>query len=169
MRTRPAEMGAASQGPCSSCESHNRRETNGVGANGVTANCSFFDRWTFWVLPLSCFYLPKSARACLFPQSVKIHYFCSGPVSVDPICPQPRQVQPIPLSRHSLLRGAGDVTRERHTCVSLRYVCICMYMYVCMYIYIYMICMCFMYVYLCIHVYPYMHIYIYIYTYIRML
>ena len=30
-------------------------------------------------------YLPKSARAYLFPQSVKVCYFCSGPVSVDPI------------------------------------------------------------------------------------
>ena len=49
-----------------------------------------FDRGTFWVLPLTYFYLPKSARAHLFPQSVKIHYLCSGPISVDPISPQPR-------------------------------------------------------------------------------
>ena len=48
----------------------------------------FVDRGTFWVLPLTYFYLPKSARAYLFPQSVKNHYFCSGPISVDPICPQ---------------------------------------------------------------------------------
>ena len=30
----------------------------------------------------------ESARAYLFPQSVKIHYFC-GPISVDPTCPKP--------------------------------------------------------------------------------
>ena len=30
------------------------------------------------------------ARAYLFPQSVEIHYFCSGPINVDRICPQPR-------------------------------------------------------------------------------
>ena len=42
------------------------------------------------LLPVTYVYLPKSARAYLFPQSVKIHYFCSGPFSVDPICPQPR-------------------------------------------------------------------------------
>ena len=42
------------------------------------------------MLPLTYFYLPKSARAYLFPQSVKTHYFCSGPVSVGPICPQPK-------------------------------------------------------------------------------
>ena len=50
----------------------------------------FFDRGTFWVPPLTYFHLPKSARAYLFPQSVKTHYFCSGPISVDPICPQPK-------------------------------------------------------------------------------
>ena len=50
-----------------------------------------FDRGTFRVLPLTYFYLPKSARAYLFPKSVKQkHYFCSRPINVDPICPQPR-------------------------------------------------------------------------------
>ena len=43
---------------------------------------------TFWVLPLTYIYLPNSARAYLFPQSVKVHYFCSSPISVDPVCPQ---------------------------------------------------------------------------------
>ena len=69
-----------------------RRGTNGVSTNGVTAIFRFFDRGTFWVLPLTYMYLPKSARACLFSQSVKVHYFCSGPISVDPICPQPNRI-----------------------------------------------------------------------------
>ena len=30
-----------------------------------------------------------SDRAHLFPQSVKLSFFCSGPISVEPICPQP--------------------------------------------------------------------------------
>ena len=64
--------------------------TNGVSTNGVTANFMFFDRGTFWVLLLTYIYLTKSARAYLFPQFVKIHYFRSGPISVDPICPQPK-------------------------------------------------------------------------------
>ena len=68
-----------------------RKGTNGVSTNGVTANFMFFDRGTFWVLPLTYFYLPKSARAYLFPQSVKIHCFCSGPVSVDPIFTLPQK------------------------------------------------------------------------------
>ena len=62
-----------------------RKGTNGVSTNGVTAIFMFFDRGVFWVLPLTYLYLPKSASAYLFPQSVKI----SGPISVDPICPQP--------------------------------------------------------------------------------
>ena len=42
-----------------------RKGTNGVSANGVTANFVFFDRGTFGVFPLTYFYLPRSARACL--------------------------------------------------------------------------------------------------------
>ena len=57
-----------------------RKGTNGVSANGVTANFMFFDGGTFWVPPLTSFYVPKSARVYLFPQSVEIHYFCSGPI-----------------------------------------------------------------------------------------
>ena len=44
-----------------------RRGTNGVSTNGVTANLRFFAGGTFWVLPLTYFYIPKSARAHLFP------------------------------------------------------------------------------------------------------
>ena len=50
----------------------------------------FWQRGSFWVLRLTCFYLLKSAKAYLFPQSDKLHYFCSGPMSVDPICLRPR-------------------------------------------------------------------------------
>ena len=66
-----------------------RKGTNGVGTDGVTASLQLFDSGTFWVLQLTYFYLPKSARAYLFPEYVKMHYFCSGPMNVDPICPQP--------------------------------------------------------------------------------
>ena len=66
-----------------------RRGTDGVSTHGVTARFIVFDRGTFWVLRLTYCYIPKSARSYLFPQSVKIHSFCSGPISVDSICPQP--------------------------------------------------------------------------------
>ena len=56
----------------------------------VTATFFFFDRGTFWVLLLTYFCLRKSARGHFFPQPVKTHYFCSGPINVEPICPQPR-------------------------------------------------------------------------------
>ena len=51
---------------------------------GVTTNfmCSF-GRGIFWALLLTRFYLPESARAYLFPQIIKMHYFRSGPISVD--------------------------------------------------------------------------------------
>ena len=46
-----------------------RKGTSVVSNDGVTANKHvFFDRGTFWVLPLSYFYTPRSARARLFPQ-----------------------------------------------------------------------------------------------------
>ena len=37
----------------------------------------------------------------LFPQSVKMKYFCSSPFSADPICPQPNEVTQAPLASHS--------------------------------------------------------------------
>ena len=58
-------------------------------------NCYDFLTGTFWVLPLTYLYILKSARAYLFPQTVKIHYFCSGPMSVDPMCPQLNSVAPV--------------------------------------------------------------------------
>ena len=39
---------------------------------------------TLWALPLTCFYLPQSAMAYLFHQSVKTHYLCSGPLVLTP-------------------------------------------------------------------------------------
>ena len=43
-----------------------------------------FHRGTCWVLPLTYFYHPKSARAYLFPQSVKTHYFLQRPHQCRP-------------------------------------------------------------------------------------
>ena len=69
-----------------------RKGINRVSTNGVTADFMFFVRGT-WVLPLTYFGFPKSAWACRFPQSDKLNYFCSGPMSVDPICPQPNRAK----------------------------------------------------------------------------
>ena len=67
-----------------------RQGTNGVSADGVTVNFMFFDRGTFWLLPLTYFYVSKSASAYMFPQSVKIISFCSGSIIADRIGPQPK-------------------------------------------------------------------------------
>ena len=149
-----------------------REGTNGVSANGVTANVMFFDKGTFWVLPLTSFYPPKRARSYLFPQSVKIHYFCSGPIRVDPICPQPRPG----AARAAALQvphagGRGEGGRADHDLQDAQgrlyiYIYIYVYivynyisMYVCMYIYIYIYTHLSMY-----YIHMYMYIYIYIHT-----
>ena len=58
----------------------NRKGTNTVSTNGVTANFMFFKRGTFWVLPLTYFYLPKGARAyLLFPNLSEAITFAATP------------------------------------------------------------------------------------------
>ena len=57
---------------------------NGVGTNGVTADFMFFDRGTFRVLRLTYFYLPKSARAHLFPNLSKFITFAAAPLVLTP-------------------------------------------------------------------------------------
>ena len=66
-----------------------RKGPVGSALTGSLRISCFMTEGLFGVLMLSYFYLPKSARAYLFPQSVKINYFCSSPISVDHICPQP--------------------------------------------------------------------------------
>ena len=61
-----------------------RKGTHGLSTNGVTANSMFFDRGTCLVLPLSYFYLPKSAKAHLFPILSKIITFAAAPLVLTP-------------------------------------------------------------------------------------
>ena len=79
----------------------------------------FFDRGTFWVLLSTYFYLPKSARAYLFPQSIKIRYFCSGPISVDPSCPQPSRAQQIGYAAERICRS--DFRAGRSECQDMSF------------------------------------------------
>ena len=90
-------------------EGGDRKRTNGVSTSGVTADVVFFDRGTFWVLPLTYSYLPKSARAYLFPQSVKTRYFCGGPTSVDPdLSENQGEVRPLEDRGGHPFWGAGN-------------------------------------------------------------
>ena len=47
-----------------------RKGANGVSTNGVIANVMFFAGLFGYVLPLTYFNLPESARVHFFPQSV---------------------------------------------------------------------------------------------------
>ena len=44
----------------------------------------FFDRGSFWVLPLTYFYLPRKCQGVLFPQSIKIITFAAAPLVLSP-------------------------------------------------------------------------------------
>ena len=69
---------------------NNRKGTNGISTNGViVVVCQRDFLGTF----VNHFYIQRSARVYLFPQSDKMYYYCSGPISVDPICPEPRTAQ----------------------------------------------------------------------------
>ena len=79
---------------------HNHVDNNGVGHLGKGRMGSA----RLGSLQFSCFLteglfgypreptliLPKVPGRTLFPQSVRTHYFRSGPISVDPVGPQPR-------------------------------------------------------------------------------
>ena len=87
-----------------------RKGTNGVSTNGsLQMLCFFVDRDMFWVRPLTCLYLPKRTRAYLFPRSVNTYYFCSGPISVDPICLQPSIGSRKPLNSDKDLTRLGPI------------------------------------------------------------
>ena len=49
-----------------------------------------FDRGTFGVLPLTYFLSSQKCQGVPFSPICQIHNFCGGPISVDPICPQPK-------------------------------------------------------------------------------
>ena len=132
LRVKPVGRPTASPKPCDLVTivgpalEEIRKGTNGCSINGVTANFMFFDRGTFWVLPLTYFYIPKSARAYLFPNLSRAITFCSGPISADPICPQPRDVPATPAPIYVYIYISTSLS-----------LCIYIYIYICIYIYIY--------------------------------
>ena len=127
---------------------------------GVTADFRlFFSDRLFGVLPSTCFYLPKRAWSYLFRQSVKIHYFCSGPIRADPICPQ---ANPCLHDCERQCSANGVSHRAAPTRYPTRmFIRVCVYIYI--YIYIYTQTYMYMYAYIYIHTYTHIHIiYIYI-------
>ena len=81
-RHRPGADGSRRPRQGSSMERHRARKgTDGVSTN-VTANSMFLDRGTFWVIN---FYLPKSARAYLFPNLSKFITFAAASLVLTPL------------------------------------------------------------------------------------
>ena len=67
-----------------------RKGTNGVSIMGSPQIQCVFDRGTFGVLPLTYFYFCQKCQGVPFsPIGQKSLLVYGGPVSVDPICPQP--------------------------------------------------------------------------------
>ena len=74
------------------------------------------------------------AGAYLFPQSVKLHYFCSGPISVDPICPQPSVLPTVSCAASQAQRGAQEErVNKKKKKGSYDYI-MCRYIYIYIYI-----------------------------------
>ena len=65
-------------------QNQDRKGTNGVSTNGGTAFVLLLD-----ILPLTCFLSPRTCQGVPFSPICQIHHFCSGPISADPVCPQP--------------------------------------------------------------------------------
>ena len=66
---------------------YSEKGTNGVSTNGVTANSTCFDRETFWVLPLTYFYMfifPKVPGHTFFPNLSKIITFAAAQLVLTP-------------------------------------------------------------------------------------
>ena len=112
---------------------------------------------------LAYWYLPKSASACLFLQSVKNNYFCIGPISVDPVRLQPKD--------NNTKQNQGSTNHVSHPCSNpATYIYIYIYVYIHTHIHIYTYTIhtyiyTYMYMYVCIYLSLSLYIYIYIYMY----
>ena len=77
-----------------------------------------FDRGTCWVLPSTYFYIPRSARANLDPQSVKFLTFAAAPLVLTPVV----RNQPPPCPRACAVAGSvcRPVRAGSHPCAHAR-------------------------------------------------
>ena len=71
----------------------------------------FFERGTFSGTPVNLLLSSQKCQAVPLPQSVKIRFFCSDLISLDPVCPQPRtSARGSPYSPAAPNRGRRPVT-----------------------------------------------------------
>ena len=73
--------------------------TNGVSTNRVTAISLFF---------VTGIFLLKVPGRAFFLNLSKFIYFCSGPISVDSICPQPRSERAVDAAEREPRRDRAD-------------------------------------------------------------
>ena len=61
---------------------------NGVSTNGVAAIVYVFDRGTFWGTPVNLLLSSQKCQGVPFSPNLSklMYYFCSGTLSIDPIC-----------------------------------------------------------------------------------
>ena len=109
-----------------STANEDQKGTNGVSTNGVTANSMFFDR-DFLGTPVNLLLSSDKYQGVPFsPQN-----FCSGPISVDPTCPQPKN------ERRRVALPQDVPPCGAYVCISLslyQYIYIYIYMHLCMYV-----------------------------------
>ena len=85
-----------------------RKGTNGVSTNGVTANFIFVGRGTFGVLPLTYFYIFPNDRAYLSPNLSKYTIFAAAPLVLTLFVRNQGDV------RAGAGSGEGSLSGERH-------------------------------------------------------
>ena len=86
----------------SSCSLSHSRHIHACARSSLRISC--FRQRDFLGTPVNLLLSSQKCQGVLFPQSVNNHDFCSGPMSVDLICPQPSQFsQPwsLPANRQS--------------------------------------------------------------------
>ena len=80
----------------------------GSASHGVTANFMFHERGTFWVLLLTYFYLPKSAREYLFPDLSNFITFAAAPLVLTPFVRNQDSNKPTRAQRDSDSIGSNS-------------------------------------------------------------
>ena len=97
-----------------------QKGTNGVITNGVTADFMFLTEGLFGYSHQPAFIFPKVPGRTFFPNLSKcINHFCSGPISVDPIRPQPSRFRVYPKrfparsSAHAVKKQARSLKQTK--------------------------------------------------------
>ena len=77
----------------SSCTAAGASERDKMGSaliGSLRTSCFCCDRGTFWVFPLTYFYLPEAPGLTFCPNPSKIVTFAAVALVLTPFCPQPR-------------------------------------------------------------------------------